>query len=177
MKGRSHRTSTERRLFLEYLWQIPLRTGIRDRVSENDGSLISATHKRANKPMQMWIWRDGASEPIVTAKLFERARTIIESRHRHLSDQELLDLLRHLPQVQGRLSGLLNAARSLTGIKDVFLSCPSPGSGRMSSPCACGAFEIRPVTIRPSNIKRPSPRAAPTYYLRSCYPRRYPLMK
>jgi DNA invertase Pin-like site-specific DNA recombinase len=64
-------------------------------------------HKRVNNPMQMWIWRDGAFEPIVTSSLFEQARTIIESRHRHLSDQELLERLRQLLQLQGRLSGIL----------------------------------------------------------------------
>jgi hypothetical protein len=47
-------------------------------------------HKRVNNPRQMWIWRDGAFEPIVTANLFEQARAIIESRHRHLSDEDLL---------------------------------------------------------------------------------------
>lgn len=57
--------------------------------------------------MQMWIWRDGAFEPIVTAGLFEQARAIIESRHHHLSDQELLERLRELLRVQGRLSGIL----------------------------------------------------------------------
>jgi hypothetical protein len=55
----------------------------------------------------MWIWRDGAFEPIVTASLFEQARTIIESRHSHLSDQELLERLRQLLRLQGRLSGIL----------------------------------------------------------------------
>lgn len=64
-------------------------------------------HKRVRNPMQMWIWRDGAFEPIIAASLFEQARTIIESRHRHLSDQELLEHLRQLLQVQGRLSGIL----------------------------------------------------------------------
>ncbi len=64
-------------------------------------------HKRINNPMQMWIWRDGAFEPIVTASLFEQARTIIESRHSHLSDQELLERLRQLLRLQGRLSGIL----------------------------------------------------------------------
>ncbi len=64
-------------------------------------------HKRINNPMQMWIWRDGAFEPIITAGLFEQARTIIEARHRHLSDQELLERLRQLLRVQGRLSGIL----------------------------------------------------------------------
>jgi DNA invertase Pin-like site-specific DNA recombinase len=64
-------------------------------------------HKRIKNPMQMWIWRDGAFEPIVTASLFEQARAIIESRHHHLSDQELLERLRELLRVQGRLSGIL----------------------------------------------------------------------
>lgn len=64
-------------------------------------------HKRINNPMQMWIWRDGAFEPVVTASLFEQARTIIESRHCHLSDQDLLERLRELLRVQGRLSGIL----------------------------------------------------------------------
>jgi DNA invertase Pin-like site-specific DNA recombinase len=64
-------------------------------------------HKRVKNPMQMWIWRDGAFEPIVAASLFEQARAIIETRHRHLSDQELLERLRELLRVQGRLSGIL----------------------------------------------------------------------
>ena len=55
----------------------------------------------------MWIWRDGAFEPIVTASLFEQARAISESRHHHLSDQVLLERLRELLRVQGRLSGIL----------------------------------------------------------------------
>lgn len=64
-------------------------------------------HKRVKNPVQMWIWRDGAFEPIVTARLFEQAKTIIESRHHHLSDQDLLERLRELLRAQGRLSGIL----------------------------------------------------------------------
>lgn len=64
-------------------------------------------HKRVKNPGQMWIWRDGAFEPIVTARLFEQAKTIIESRHHHLSDQDLLERLRELLRAQGRLSGIL----------------------------------------------------------------------
>jgi DNA invertase Pin-like site-specific DNA recombinase len=64
-------------------------------------------HKRINNPMQMWIWRDGAFEPIITDSLFEQARTIIELRHRDLSDQELLERLSQLLRIQGRLSGIL----------------------------------------------------------------------
>jgi hypothetical protein len=64
-------------------------------------------HRRVKNPVQMWIWRDGAFEPIIPASLFEQARVIIESRHRHLSDEDLLERLRELLRVQGRLSGIL----------------------------------------------------------------------
>jgi len=64
-------------------------------------------HKRVNNPAQMWIWRDGAFDSIIPVSLFEQARTIIESRHRHLSDEELLERLRELLRVHGKLSGIL----------------------------------------------------------------------
>jgi DNA invertase Pin-like site-specific DNA recombinase len=64
-------------------------------------------YKRVKNPAQMWIWRDGAFEPLVSASLFAQAREIIESRHRDLSDQELLERLRELLRVRGRLSGIL----------------------------------------------------------------------
>jgi len=64
-------------------------------------------HKRVNNPAQMWIWRDGAFEPLVQASLFAEAQAIIESRHRHLSDGELLERLRELLRARGRLSGIL----------------------------------------------------------------------
>jgi hypothetical protein len=64
-------------------------------------------HKRVKNPTQMWIWRDGAFDSMITVDLFERARTIIESRHRHLSDEELLERLKELLRIQGRLSGVL----------------------------------------------------------------------
>lgn len=64
-------------------------------------------HKRINNPVDMWIWRNGAFVPIVEAALFEQARRIIESRHQHLTDDDLLERLRGLLRVHGRLSGLL----------------------------------------------------------------------
>jgi len=64
-------------------------------------------HKRINNPIQMWIWRDGAFAPIVDAALFEQARRIIESRHQHLSDADLLERLKELLRLRGRLSGIL----------------------------------------------------------------------
>ncbi len=53
-------------------------------------------HKRINNPVDMWIWRDGAFVPIVDVAVFEQARRIIESRHQHLTDQDLLERLRGL---------------------------------------------------------------------------------
>lgn len=64
-------------------------------------------HKRINNPIEMWIWRDGAFEPIVDIALFEQARRIIESCHQHLSDDALLERLKELLHMRGRLSGLL----------------------------------------------------------------------
>jgi hypothetical protein len=64
-------------------------------------------HKRINNPVEMWIWRDGAFEPIVDAAVFDQARRIIDSRHQHLSDEALLERLKGLLQLRGRLSGLL----------------------------------------------------------------------
>jgi DNA invertase Pin-like site-specific DNA recombinase len=64
-------------------------------------------HRRVNNPTQMWIWRDGAFESIISASLFEQARAMIESRHNHLSDQDLLEKLRELLRARGRLSGIL----------------------------------------------------------------------
>src|ERR1035441_9422407 len=60
-------------------------------------------HKRINNPVDMWIWRDGAFVPIVDAAIFEQARRMIESRHLHLSDQDLLERLKDFLQI-GRAS-------------------------------------------------------------------------
>ena len=64
-------------------------------------------HKRVNNPIEMWIWRDGAFEPLVAAAVFEQARRIIDARHQHLSDEALLDRLKELLRLRGRLSGLI----------------------------------------------------------------------
>lgn len=63
--------------------------------------------KRIKNPPDMWITREGAFEPIVPAELFVQARAIIHARHRHLSDDELLDRLRSLLTRHGSLSGVL----------------------------------------------------------------------
>lgn len=63
--------------------------------------------KRIKNPPDMWITREGAFEPIVSAELFVQARAIIHARYRHLSDDELLARLRLLLSRRGSLSGLL----------------------------------------------------------------------
>lgn len=63
--------------------------------------------KRVVNPPEMWIVREGAFEPIVNAETFEAARRIVEARHPHLSDDQMLDRLRALLSLHGSLSGLL----------------------------------------------------------------------
>jgi len=64
-------------------------------------------YRRVKNPVQMWIWRDEAFEPIIAPSLFQQASEIIEARYRHLTDEELLVRLRELLRVHGRLSGIL----------------------------------------------------------------------
>lgn len=64
-------------------------------------------HKRVKNPVEMWIWRNDAFQPIVSLRQYQDARDIIEARHQHLSDDELLDRLRTLLKHCGRLSGIL----------------------------------------------------------------------
>lgn len=63
--------------------------------------------KRVKNPVNMWIWRNDAFQPIISLRQFHDARDIIEARHQHLSDDELLDRLRILLKDCGRLSGIL----------------------------------------------------------------------
>lgn len=63
--------------------------------------------KRVKNPVKMWIWRNDAFQPIVSERQFHDARAIIDARHAHLSDEELLDRLRVLLKHCGRLSGIL----------------------------------------------------------------------
>jgi hypothetical protein len=55
----------------------------------------------------MWIRCDNAFSPIIPTEQFMQALTIIESRHTHLTDEELLERLRNLLARIGELSGIL----------------------------------------------------------------------
>jgi DNA invertase Pin-like site-specific DNA recombinase len=63
--------------------------------------------KRVKNPPEMWIRREGAFVPLVSAEQFNEALAIIHRRSQHLSDEELLQRLRELLQRCGTLSGLL----------------------------------------------------------------------
>lgn len=63
--------------------------------------------KRVRNDPNMWIRANDVFESIIDRRLFEAAQTIIRERSRRLSDDELLNSLRHLLQERGYLSGLV----------------------------------------------------------------------
>lgn len=64
-------------------------------------------NKRVRNSPEMWIRGDGAFEPVVERDLFEAAQAVIRARSYRLSDEVMLDRLRHLFQERGYLSGLI----------------------------------------------------------------------
>ena len=63
--------------------------------------------KRVANPPEMWIRCDNAFTPIIPLEQFTQALAIIESRHTHLTDEQLLERLRDLLARIGELSGIL----------------------------------------------------------------------
>jgi len=63
--------------------------------------------KHVNNPPEKWIRADGAFEGIVEPELFWRAREIILARSQKLTDEEMLEKLRTLLKLHGRISGIL----------------------------------------------------------------------
>lgn len=63
--------------------------------------------KRIRNPPEMWIRRPEAFAAIIPNQLFEQASAIIHARHKHLSDDDMLQRLRLLLASKGSLSGLL----------------------------------------------------------------------
>ena len=63
--------------------------------------------KRLVNPPDMWVSRDEAFQAIVSTEDFLNARRIIDARHIHLTDDELLERLRTLLKRHGRLSGII----------------------------------------------------------------------
>src|SRR5271170_3910651 len=52
--------------------------------------------KRVENPPEIWVRREGAFRPIVTLEQFAEALAIVASRHRHFSDEQLLECLKNL---------------------------------------------------------------------------------
>jgi hypothetical protein len=63
--------------------------------------------KRLINPPEMWISRSEAFKAIVSTDVFLQARQIIDARHIHLTDEDLLARLRSLLERCGKLSGIL----------------------------------------------------------------------
>jgi DNA invertase Pin-like site-specific DNA recombinase len=63
--------------------------------------------KRLVNPPDMWVSRDEAFQAIVSTEVFLQARRLIDARHIHLTDDELLARLRVLLERCGKLSGIL----------------------------------------------------------------------
>jgi len=63
--------------------------------------------KHVVNPPDKWIRADGVFEGIVEPELFWRAREIILSRSQKLTDEEMLEKLRSLLKLHGRISGIL----------------------------------------------------------------------
>ena len=73
---------------------------------------LGAAH--VQNPLRMWIRRDDAFTPIVSAETFRRAQEILAGRNRYYTDEELLGLLRGLWKEVGYLStDLVNRTKGL----------------------------------------------------------------
>jgi len=60
--------------------------------------------KRVSNPPEMWVRRDGAFEPLVSAATFNKAQEALVARHKCYKDDELLDMLRQLQARKRKLS-------------------------------------------------------------------------
>jgi hypothetical protein len=63
--------------------------------------------KHVVNPPERWIRADGVFEGVVEPELFWRAREIILARSQKLTDEEMLEKLRALLKLHGRISGIL----------------------------------------------------------------------
>jgi len=63
--------------------------------------------KRVENPPEIWVRREGAFKPIVSLEQFAETLAIVASRHRHFTDEQLLECLKNLLARFGSLSGIL----------------------------------------------------------------------
>lgn len=78
--------------------------------------------RSVRNPQEKWVRCDGAWEPVVSIAKFEAAKSIIEARAVQYSDDELLDKLRHLLKLRGRLSGIIIDEEELFPSSSIFRS-------------------------------------------------------
>ncbi len=78
--------------------------------------------RSVRNPQAQWVRCDGAWEPVVSIEKFEAARRIIEARVVQYSDDELLDKLRHLLKIRGRLSGIMIDEEEMFPSSSIFRS-------------------------------------------------------
>lgn len=62
---------------------------------------------RQQNPRDEWVRSDHAFQGIVSESLFKAANSIIQQRSRHLSDEKMLHLLKHLLDKKGKLTARL----------------------------------------------------------------------
>jgi DNA invertase Pin-like site-specific DNA recombinase len=73
-------------------------------------------NKHVNNPPDKWIRADGAFEGVVEPELFLRAREIILARSQKLTDEEMLEKLRTLLKMHGRIpANCPDTSRTLPG--------------------------------------------------------------
>jgi DNA invertase Pin-like site-specific DNA recombinase len=70
-------------------------------------SSFKLKQRRIVNPRAMWVRAEGAFPSIIDRALFESARAIVDARSHHISNEELLSMLRALLEQRGALSGLL----------------------------------------------------------------------
>ena len=68
--------------------------------------------KRVVNSRENWVRAEGVYPSIIERALFERARSIIDARSNHYSDEQLLSMLQTILEEEGSLSGLVIDERS-----------------------------------------------------------------
>jgi DNA invertase Pin-like site-specific DNA recombinase len=63
--------------------------------------------RHVSNPPDEWVRAEGAWAPVIDSTLFEKARTMIMERSHRFSDEEMLEKLKSLLDLHGRLSGIL----------------------------------------------------------------------
>ncbi|MVA36326.1 recombinase family protein [Agrobacterium vitis] len=96
--GRPWRSSTIRQILVNEKY---IGNNLYNRVS------FKLKQQRVRNKPDMWVRAEGVFAPVVETALFEQARAIFDARSQHLSDEDLLALLRHVLETQGCLSGFV----------------------------------------------------------------------